>query len=87
MLSPERFHWDHSSFPGAVCPYGGQRETPWVLQLQAKGKSQDMDFAPTDRSKDTRDSKEENIKDECRIGELTREELLCLGQGVRDPCD
>lgn len=38
-------------------PASGQREEP------------DMDFAPTDRSKDTRDSKEENIKDECRIGE------------------
>ena len=46
-----------------------------------------MDFAPHDRSMDTWDSKEENIKDECRIGELTREELLCLGQGVRDPCE
>lgn len=51
-------------FSGAVCSYGDQRETPWVLKLQAKAKSQDVDFVPTDRSKDTRDSKEENIKDE-----------------------
>lgn len=34
--------------------YGGQRETPWVPTLQARGKSQNKDLAPTDKSKDTR---------------------------------
>lgn len=34
--------------------YEGQRETPWVPKLKAKGKSQNKDLAPTDKSQDTR---------------------------------
>ena len=46
----------------------------WIPKLQAKGKSQDKDLGPTDRSKDTRDSNKENIKDQRRIRKLTSED-------------